>query len=240
MKNKIITILALSLFTYQAEAKNNKDLDKLIDQRVEKIIMEKPELIIQSLEKLQQRQQAAVIEEIQKRAELHYPKMSAINENTGYIGNPKAKNVIVEYFDYNCGHCKAAAKHLGELVAHNNDIVVILHDLPILGESSQQAARISEAVKQVEPTKFKDFYFALMAKDRINSEEEIINIAAEQGISKKKLKAALKNKELDQTLQNNLLIARETGLRGTPSFFVNGKFFTEPFSKETVQKYLQK
>ena len=66
------------------------------------------------------------------------------NDNL-FLGNKNGKEIIIEFFDYNCGYCKRSFPEIMELVSENKDIKIILKELPVLGESSILASKASIA-----------------------------------------------------------------------------------------------
>src|SRR5437762_1015572 len=51
-------------------------------------------------------------------------------------GNPDGDLTIVDFFDYNCPYCKAAAKSLEKVVKADGNIRLVYKDWPILAETS--------------------------------------------------------------------------------------------------------
>ena len=46
--------------------------------------------------------------------------------NNVRIGNPNAKNIIIEFVDYNCGYCKAIHKEIIDL-ANNTELDLVVY-----------------------------------------------------------------------------------------------------------------
>ena len=53
------------------------------------------------------------------------------------IWNPESKNVIIEFFDYNCSYCKKAHQDILKLRKKKN-VKVIYKNFPILSENSKK------------------------------------------------------------------------------------------------------
>ena len=78
------------------------------------------------------------------------------------IINPKGKNEIIEFFDYNCIHCKRVAKVIDNFLKTRNDIRVVLRPIPILGQSSLYTTQIGYAILLLDIDKYLDFYNIVM------------------------------------------------------------------------------
>src|SRR5262249_37157842 len=58
-------------------------------------------------------------------------------------GNPNGDLTIVDFFDYNCPYCKAAAKSLEKVVKDDGNIRLVYKDWPILHPTSIIGARLA-------------------------------------------------------------------------------------------------
>ena len=61
--------------------------------------------------------------------------------------NPNAKNIIIEFVDYNCGYCKAIHKEIIDLANNEVDLVVYFQ-FPILSDSSRLYSKILLSVAE--------------------------------------------------------------------------------------------
>ncbi|WP_283807051.1 DsbA family protein [Bradyrhizobium elkanii] len=68
-------------------------------------------------------------------------------------GNPNGDLTIVDFFDYNCPYCKAAAKNLEKVVKDDGRIRLVYKDWPILHPTSIIGARLAlgEISAQIPP-----------------------------------------------------------------------------------------
>ena len=63
----------------------------------------------------------------------------------GFLGNPDGKRVVVEFFDYQCEHCRNAMPFLARAIAEDPELKIVLRDIPLLGPGSEIAARVALA-----------------------------------------------------------------------------------------------
>ena len=87
--------------------------------RSHQYLLEHPEVIIEAVEILREREQAGKVAGAREQIELQ--RETLINDPTSPIGgNPDGDVTLVEFFDYHCGYCKRV---LG-------DMLVLLDDDP--------------------------------------------------------------------------------------------------------------
>ena len=204
--------------------------DSLSAQQIEQVnsliknyLLKNPEILIEAGQILQQKQAQA--EKEAAMTAIKNNKEALFNQKTSpVLGNPKGSNIIVEFYDYQCGHCKDMNATIMELLSANTNTKLILKELPIFGDNSEYAAKASLAVYQIAPQSFDEFHKQLLEIDGPASKEKILAIATQLKIDPAKLKQAMSSPAIDQELKNNFKIAKQIGIQGTPSFVLaNGK-----------------
>jgi protein-disulfide isomerase len=136
-------------------------------------------------------------------------------------GNPDGDLTIVDFFDYNCPYCKAAAPHLERIVKTDGKIRLVYKDWPILTPTSIVGARLALAAKYQD--KYLAVHDALMGIPGYGiSQEKMLDAVRKSGVDAARLDADLKTHEVDIAglIKRNLDIADAIGLQGTPGFLV--------------------
>ncbi|MDQ8730031.1 DsbA family protein [Bradyrhizobium sp. LHD-71] len=135
-------------------------------------------------------------------------------------GNLAGDVTIVEYFDYQCPHCKRIAPILADVVKEDGRIRLVLKDWPIFGELSVQSARLVLGAKF--QGKFHDAYYALMGTSGKLTEARLMETLKQAGVSLEELHGALEthDEKLKSILKRNSAQAEAFGFNGTPSFIV--------------------
>ncbi len=175
-----------------------------------------PQVIAEAAVALRQQQQAEQQRLVQQavkdnRQQLFHDKASPI------LGNAKGPLVLVEFFDYQCGYCKRMAPVINTLLTDNNNLKVILKELPIFGGNSAVAASAALAVYQINPEQYGAFHKALLAQKERLTEEGIMTIAKEQGIDITQLKKTMASPTVQQELQQTAVLSKTMGFTGTPA-----------------------
>lgn len=132
-----LTLLAWCLGASVAQA-HEPDLDA----RIRAYILNNPEVILEALEVLSEREQrAALVEKLAPHAGM-FTEPPALG-----VGDKDAPIRVIEFFDYRCAPCKAMHPMLKELVAAHPDLRIEMRQLPILSPGSERGARFALAVQ---------------------------------------------------------------------------------------------
>lgn len=195
--------------------------DELSDSDVKRLaleaILENPEIIMQAIQLLQQRENQAKAEAIGSVLE-NQRELLEQDPNAPVIGNPKGDVTVVEFFDYNCPYCKRAAPVVKNVIAGDSDVRVVYREWPILGEGSDFAARAALASRN--QGKYEEFHWALMALDGRATEASVLKVVRELGLDEDQLRADMEAPEVDAHIQVSMELARQLGFSGTPSFVI--------------------
>jgi protein-disulfide isomerase len=159
-----------------------------------------------------------------------------------YVTGPaNAKNTFVEFFDYNCGHCRNTSPTVRKFYEkHKNDTRFAFIDFPIFGQDSTNAARTSVAARY-QGDRFLALHFSLMAEGKTAIDQDILlQNAQKAGLDIMKLSADINQPEVDKALLASLRLAREAKFRGTPVFIVNGKVHEGEITEADLKALMKK
>jgi len=139
---------------------------------------------------------------------------------TPYMGDPEAKNVIVEFMDFQCPYCKVASKQLKTLAKKYGAALYIKH-LPIEHHTFARKAALASLAADRQG-RFWDVYDALFEHQDTLSVEVIEDPAIKAGLDMKRYAKDLKDPGLEKLLRADEKEADRFKVEGTPTFFVNG------------------
>lgn len=183
-----------------------------IENIVRDFINENPKLILSSVEAYQQR---TMMEEQSAAIKINKDRLYR-NERSPFIGNEKGDVVMVEFFDYNCGYCKKVLPELQALVKEDPNIKIVFKDLPILGPSSELAAKWALAAHR--QNKYFDFHTRVMTHQGQLNADVLTKIATDIGLNVDKAREEAEGTDVLMSLEQNRTLASQLNINGTPAF----------------------
>jgi protein-disulfide isomerase len=191
-----------------------------VERVVHDYVLANPELIPQAMQKLQERESGRAV--AANRARVETPYAGAV------MGNPNGDVTLVEFFDYNCGYCRASLPTIDRLVKSDPKLRVVFRELPILAEESRDAARASlAAAKQ---GRFAAFHEALYAGGQVSA-QSIAAAARQSGVDLSKIPD-----DADTEVASNLQLAAKLGISGTPAWVVGDKLLSGALPFDRMQE----
>jgi protein-disulfide isomerase len=155
-------------------------------------------------------------------------------------GNPAASVTLVEYSDFQCPACASFQPIVNELLAqYGSQIKFEYKHFPLpIHNFAQQAAVAAEAASQQD--KFFEFHDMLFEKQQEWSKSATPQVffaqyAEDLGLDVEKFKTHQNSSVLRDAVRADLAEAREFGLTGTPTFFLNG----ERMQFETFEDFIR-
>ena len=223
----VILIIINLFFFFSNNGQNTFDEDKIV-----KILAENRDSLPSILNKLE-----AIEDQNNKKNISLYYKDLIKNENF-FLGNKNGKDIIIEFFDYNCGYCKRSFPEIMDLVSENKNIKVILKELPVLGESSILASKASIASQK--QNKYFDFHQELINFSGLISLSDIKKISKELGINYEQLQKDMNSNETILLINESYRLADLIGVRGTPAFIINNNLIPGAIGKNEMLRFLNK
>jgi len=205
-----------------AEKKDIVDAKDDMQQVIKDYIMNNPEVIVQSLEGLHNKKLA---ESTKKTSDYLQENKAQIEEaeSPPVLGNPKGDIVVVAFYDYNCSFCKKANEYENEIISLDQGVKIVLRPIPILGGTSGYAAKIALAVQKVSSNNFLNVHNELMQMKEI-TEENVKAMLAKHNIDYTLVENEVNSYSVKQMIAKNFDLAKDLGIKGTPSYVINGNF----------------
>ena len=193
------------------------------DKQFENYLMAHPAIVLTMAEKAQAEEANTTQNQVQA-AIAKIGLQTYFNPKLAFVTGPAdAKKTFVEFFDYNCAHCRNSFPLIQKLYqTHRNDTRFAFIELPIFGEQSDNAARAAIASRN-QPDKYLSFHFALMGSQGAIDPTSMIEAAHKVGLDVNKLTADLKDPRINKQMAEAHALAARTGVTGTPFFILNGK-----------------
>ncbi len=206
------------------------------DRQFHAYLMTHPEVLIEMQAKMQADSDAEETKDTQDAVD----KLGlghVLDPKIAYVTGPAAaKKTVVEFFDYNCVHCRRTFPVVQKFYeAHKGDTRFAFIELPIFGQASDNAARSALAARR-QPGKYVAFHFALMGETGEIGPNETVDAARKAGLDLDRLMADLKDPEITRQMAEAHALAERVKLTGTPLFIVNGKAHSGEVTKDELEQ----
>lgn len=190
-----------------------------LDNKIKDFILKNPKIIIESLNNFEK----------QKENEKKANRKKLIKENKSlifdistllYEGNKQSKNIIVEFFDYNCSYCKKAHQDLKRTLNETTDVKIIYKNFPILSENSLKLSKYAIIISEIDQQKFSDFHNHIMSFKGKLKDNDIIELIKKLNLDIDLIESRINEKKIEKKLNKDIELANKLGLRGTPAFII--------------------
>ena len=182
---------------------------KATEAVVRAYILEHPEIITEAVEILQRREVATRLGAAKGALTKPFPGAEA--------GNPKGDVTMVEFTDYNCGFCRSSMVDVDRLLASDGNIRLIYREVPILSQTSRDAALW--ALAAAKQGKHKAFHRAMFSGGKPDA--QTIRVAATKaGMDVAAAQKFTASTEAKAELEQNLEMMQQVGFNGTPTFII--------------------
>ena len=151
---------------------------------------------------------------------------------------------IVEFMDYKCPFSKTAAPIMDQIVAkYGSKVNIIVRNFP--GESIYPGSReLSKfaycAFKQNRFLKVYDYLFEHQQEiSQPLTDDLYSSLTQNLDLRKAELATCVNDPATEEKINNDLYVGVDAGVRGTPTFFVNGQKFEGTVSFEAWERYIK-
>jgi protein-disulfide isomerase len=237
MKRTIYIPLFLTLFwvACQAEDKSSENLEAKVSKLETEI--KKLKKVLKHAARLDVDQTYAQIMEQEKLEKVAHEIPVGKSPRSGPA---KAEITIVEFSDFECPYCFRRSTEVKKIQEKFGDrVAVIFKHFPLSFHKKAPAAHAASIAAQNQG-KFWEFRYAIAGEYRTLTEAKFIEGAKKAGLDVEKFK---KDMKLDATKQSHIdedmSVGSKVGVRGTPTFFVNGKI-SRDFSFASISAMLKK
>ena len=218
---QIAAVLACTMLVAPAavNAQSFNDQQKTeLQSIIREYLVQHPEVLQEAMAELEKRQVAAEAEKT-KAAVKNNAQTLFDSSRQVVVGNAQGDVTLVEFFDYNC---ERALTDLTDLMKDDSKLRVVLKEFPVLGPGSQEAAQVAIAARMQDKSgkKYFDFHQRLLSGRGQADRARALAAAKEAGFDMAKLERDMASPEVKATIEENMKLAEQLGLNGTPSYVV--------------------
>lgn len=164
-----------------------------------------------------------------------------------WLGRYGAPITIVEFFDFKCPNCKIEAPILRQIDAlfHNKVRIIMRHfppSDPSFHPGAMELAHIGYCASKLNPASFWVLYdYLYQNQDNLPvplDNASITNLASIAALDETKLRSCMTASATNAAVTKDYLTGVSAGVRGTPTFFINGEKVEGAVSLDTWKKFL--
>jgi Na+/H+ antiporter NhaA len=150
-------------------------------------------------------------------------------------GNPDAPVTLLEYGDFECPYCGAAAPIVDKLLAHL-DLRYVFRHLPLtdVHPNAQSAAEAAEAAAAQE--RFWEMHDRLLTHQDALAPSDLYRHAADLGLDLDRFSEDMRRRRHAARVAEDVRSADASGVSGTPTFFINGRRHLGVYDEATLAK----
>lgn len=170
-----------------------------------------------------------------------------VREYSPVKGDGHAEIYVTEFLDPECESCRGISSFVNQLMEdYKGKIKLVIRYAPF-HQNSRFAIKVLEAARvQGKYWETLDLLFRHQPEwgDHHNPRPELIwTYLPTIGLDIEKLKKDMENPKIDQIIEQDLKDLQQLGVKGTPTFFVNGKpleNFGGSYLREAIEREVQK
>lgn len=211
-----LTAAMMSPVVMADTSKVSPEQKKQFETIIHDYLISNPEVLMEASQALQAKQQVA--QQSAAKSAIVKNVDQLLTEKLAVAGNPKGNVTVVEFFDYQCGHCKSMRQILTDLISKDSNVRVIYKEFPIFGKTSEIAAKGALAAGM--QGKYIPMHDALLKTEKHMDNDVVMDTAKSLGLNLDKFKLDMDSKAVADELAANRVLAEKLHLMGTPAFVV--------------------
>ena len=156
-------------------------------------------------------------------------------------GDEDAPVTIIEYGDFECPYCGIAEEAIRPLLAEfDEDLRYVFRQLPLndVHQHAQMAAEASEAAAV--QGKFWEYHDALFGHQDELEPSDLADYARDLDLDLDRFETELRDREYAPRVARDVSSADESGVAGTPTFFINGRRHQGAYDLETLSEEVER
>ncbi|MBK1668690.1 hypothetical protein CKO28_11690 [Rhodovibrio sodomensis] len=206
-----------------------------IDRRVRAYILDNPEIIMQAVQILRDRQEQQA-ENARRQGVRQHAEALRDSGPLPVLGNPDGDVTIVEFFDYRCPYCRQVSNLALATAKADGNVRVIYKEYPILGPDSEFASRA--AIAAAMQGEYAAFHKALMTEVQTVNQDSVMRLAEMMDLDIAQLKADMQSDTVTQTIQRTRQLGQQLRINGTPAFIVGTEVAPGAISRDELEKMI--
>jgi protein-disulfide isomerase len=207
-----------------------------LDRNIKDFIQNNPDFIIDVLRKYQDKQSKIEQDKISSQ---NKSKISSLNlfDNPMIIGNSNASKTIFEFVDYNCGYCLKFHDQVLSVLKEDQNIKLVIMQMPILGENSIIFSKIAIAASF--QNKFEEVHNYLYSSDRKSKMADILGDLFLMNIDIAQLEKDMTSEKVSKVILSHEQFVNDFKFNGTPAIIIGETIIPGYIEKNKIIEILE-
>jgi protein-disulfide isomerase len=212
-----------------------------LEEQVLQIIRDNPQVIIESVQAYQQQEENQMQASRQAFLQKMLTNPAAVIGNSPTFGAAEQKIVLVEFSDFQCPFCARAHQTIkGFMEKYKGEVTLTYKHLPLTSIHPQAMPAAKAAWSAQQQGKFWEYYDALFEQQKDLGENLYVAIAQNLNLDLAKFNRDRQSKEAEAAINQDVELARQLGINGTPFFFLNQEAFSGALELPEIEQILAK
>ena len=212
-----------------------------LEEQVLQIIRDNPQVIIESVQAYQQQEENQMRAARQAFLQQMLTNPAAVIGNSPTVGAAEQKIVLVEFSDFQCPLCARAHQTIkGFMEKYKGEVTLTYKHLPLASIHPQAMPAAKAAWSAQQQGKFWEYYDALFEQQKDLGENLYVAIAENLNLDLDKFNRDRQSKEAEAAINQDVQLARQLGINGTPFFFLNEEAFSGALELPEIEQILAK
>lgn len=201
--------------------------DAQFETKVLEIIRKNPQVILDSVQSYQKAQAQKEEEAREKVLAQVRQEPRLLLRNSPVTGSSSQKIIFAEFSDFECPYCAKAHAVVKEFMAANqNDVTLVYKHFPLTDIHAQAEPAALASWAALQQNRFWEYHDALFEQQKKLGEDFYVELAKSLNLDLAKFNRDRNSAEAKLAIKKDVELGKSIGVRGTPSFLVNGIFFS--------------
>jgi protein-disulfide isomerase len=221
-------ILSLSGFVAPSVAAE-PPIDPALKAQVLRIIRENPGVILEAIADYQKSQasqqklgQAALLQQIKTKPSLAIATSATKGQP---VGQTAGRLVLFTFSDFQCPYCAKSRIGMDQFLAKHPEATLVFKHFPLTSIHAQAMPAAMAAWAAAQQNKFWEFHDALFIGQGKLSEQLYLDTAKALKLDLAKFNRDRASDPARKAIQQDMQLAQQLGIEGTPFFVMNGEAF---------------
>lgn len=236
-----LLLLCLIFFSWSfpVHAATHSSVSSRLEDQVLQIIREHPDVILESVQAYQQQKY-----EQQRQAQQAFLREMKVNPK-GMIGESpitgaqEQKIVLLEFSDFQCSYCAKVHQRLKQFIAtHPREVTLVYKHFPLSAIHTEAMSASNAAWAAGQQEKFWQYHDALFTQQDNLGEALYVATAKKLNLDLEQFNRDRNGDAAKAAIQQDISMAEELGISGTPFFVMNGEVFSGAVQLSDMEEVL--